>query len=108
LHFYCNGHCIKAITQAYAWPYEIYESSSFDYTTVNVLRLSDTENIYNNNVGWDSVVGIVTHYGLGSPGINPDGGEIFCTCLNRPWCPPSRPYKGCQFFPTGEEAKAWS
>jgi len=34
-------------------------------------------------------VGIATGYGLDGPGSNPGGGEIFCTCPDRPWGPPS-------------------
>jgi hypothetical protein len=30
-------------------------------------------------VGQDSIVGIVTRFGLDGPGSNPDGGDIFCT-----------------------------
>ena len=33
--------------------------------------------------------GIATDYGLDGPGSNPGGGEIFRTCSDRPWGPPS-------------------
>ena len=36
-------------------------------------------------------------------GSNPDGGEIFCTCPDRPWCPPSLLYNGYRVFPGGKE-----
>jgi hypothetical protein len=34
-------------------------------------------------------VGIATGYGLDGPGSNPGEGEIFRTCPDRPWDPPS-------------------
>jgi len=34
---------------------------------------------------------------------NPGGGEIFLTCLDRPWGPPSLLYNGYQVFPGGKE-----
>jgi hypothetical protein len=40
-------------------------------------------------------------------GSNPDGGEIFCTCPDRPWGPPSLLYNGYWDFPGGKEAGAW-
>jgi len=36
-------------------------------------------------------------------GSNLGGGEIFCTCLDRPWSPPSLLYNGYRVFPRGEE-----
>jgi len=36
----------------------------------------------------DSIVSIVTRYGLDGLGIA-SGGDIFYTCPNRPWGPPS-------------------
>jgi len=50
-------------------------------------------------VGRDSSVSIVTRY---SP-----GGEIYHTCPNRPWGPPSLLYNGYQVFPRGKAAGAW-
>jgi hypothetical protein len=44
--------------------------------------------------GPGSSVGIATGYGLDGPGSNPGGGEIFRTCLDRPWDPPSLLYNG--------------
>jgi len=49
--------------------------------------------------GPGSIVGIATGYGLDGPGINPGGGEIFRTCPDRPWGPPSLPYNGYRVFP---------
>ena len=37
-------------------------------------------------------MGIATGYGLGGPGSNTGGGEIFHTCPDRPWDPPSLLY----------------
>jgi hypothetical protein len=36
-------------------------------------------------------------------GSNPSGGEIFCTCPDRPWFPPSLLYNGYRVFPGGKE-----
>ena len=36
-------------------------------------------------------------------GSNPGGGEIFRTCPDRPWGPPSFLYSGYQVFPRGKE-----
>jgi hypothetical protein len=36
-------------------------------------------------------------------GSNPDGGEIFCTCPDRPWGPPSFLYDEYRVFPGGRE-----
>ena len=43
-----------------------------------------------NTVCWPgSSVGIATDYGLDGPVSNPGGDEIFRTCPDRPWGPPS-------------------
>ena len=36
-------------------------------------------------------------------GSNPGGGEIFRTCPDRPWGPPSLLYGGYQVFPAGKK-----
>ena len=41
--------------------------------------------------------------GLTVRGSNPGGGEIFRTCPDRPWAPPSLPYNGYRVFPGGKE-----
>jgi len=38
-------------------------------------------------------------------GLNPGGGEIFHTCPQRPWGPPSLLYNGYQVFPEGTAAR---
>ena len=53
--------------------------------------------------GPGSAVGRATGYGLGGPGIEFRGGQIFRTCPDRPWGPPSLLYNGYQFFPGGKE-----
>ena len=46
-------------------------------------------------VGRDSSVGIATRYGLDGPGIEFRlGVDIFRTCPDRPWGPPSLLYNG--------------
>jgi hypothetical protein len=47
-----------------------------------------------------SSVGIATRYGLDGPGIESrGGGEIFRTCPDRPWAPPSLLYNEYRVFP---------
>jgi hypothetical protein len=51
-----------------------------------------------------SSVGVATGYGpLDGPGLNPGGGEIFRTCPDRSWGPPSLLYNGYRVFPGGKE-----
>ena len=51
-----------------------------------------------------SSVGIATGYGLDGPGIESRwGSEIFRTCPDRPWGPPSLLYNGYRVFPEGKE-----
>ena len=40
---------------------------------------------------------------LDGPGSNPGRGEIFRTCPDRPWGPPSLLYNGYRIFPEGKE-----
>ena len=40
-------------------------------------------------VSCNSSLGTATRYGLDGPGMDPGGGEIFYTCPDRPWGPPS-------------------
>jgi hypothetical protein len=51
---------------------------------------------------WDSVVGIVTRYGLEGPGIETRWGEIFRTYPDRLRVPPSLLYNGYWVFPGGK------
>jgi len=53
--------------------------------------------------GPGSSVGIATGYGLDGPGIKSLWGEIFCTCPDLPWDPPSLLYIGYWVFPRGKE-----
>jgi hypothetical protein len=39
-------------------------------------------------------------------GSNPGGGELFRTCPDRPWGPPSLLYNGYRVFSGGKAAKA--
>ena len=60
---------------------------------------------YNITRGPGSAVRIATGYGLDGPGIESrwGGDEIFRTCLDRPWGPPSLLYNGYRTFPGGKE-----
>jgi hypothetical protein len=40
-------------------------------------------------------------------GSNPGGGDIFCTCPDRPWDPPSLLYNGYRVFPGVKAAGDW-
>jgi len=54
--------------------------------------------------GPGSVVGIATGYGLDGPVIESRWGvEIFHTCPDRPWGPPSLLSNGYRVFPGGKE-----
>jgi len=53
--------------------------------------------------GPGSSVGIAIRYGLDGPGSNPGGDEIFRTCPDRPWGPPSLLYNGYRVFPEGKK-----
>ena len=74
---------------------EIYNQSLQDtthYKTTNNSESALNPFLYIIKVlmcGPGSSVGIVTGYGLDGPGSNPGGGEIFRTCPDRPWGPPS-------------------
>jgi hypothetical protein len=54
--------------------------------------------------GPGNVVGTATGYELDGPGIESRwGDEIFRTCPDRPWVPPSLLYSGYRVFPGGKE-----
>jgi len=53
--------------------------------------------------GPGSSIGIATGYGLDGPGIESRWGEIFRTCPDRPWGPPSLLYNGYLVIPRGKE-----
>jgi len=56
-------------------------------------------------IGPDNVVGIATGYGMDCPGIESrwGAGEIFRTCPDRPWGPPSPLHNGYRVFPGAKE-----
>jgi hypothetical protein len=53
--------------------------------------------------GTGSSVGIATGYGQDCPKIESRWDEIFRTCLDRPWVPPSLLYNEYRVFPGGKE-----
>ena len=62
----------------------------------------------NTFAGRSSAVGIVTRYGLDSPGIESQwGDEIFRTRPDRPYGPPSLLSNGYRIFPRGKVVGAW-
>ena len=62
--------------------------------------------MYEQQCGPGSSVGIVTDYGLDGPGSNPGGSEIFRTCPDRPWGPPSLLYNVYRVF-LGAKVRPW-
>ena len=62
-------------------------------------------NIRLNPLKWArcSSVVIATGYGLDDPGIESRWGEIFRTCPDRPWGPPSLLFNGYRVFPGVKE-----
>jgi len=62
-----------------------------------LLNVSYTER------GPGSSVGIATGYELHGPGIESRWGEIFRTCPDRSWGPPSLMYNGYRVFPWDKE-----
>jgi hypothetical protein len=71
------------------------------------LELNIIHHIHLYGMGWDSSVGIVTHYGLKVLGLNPGKGERFCNHPDEPWCPPSFQYNGYQVIPGSKVTGAW-
>ena len=76
-------------------------------TTIPVVQKTDAVSFSEMNktplsihtCGPGSSVGISTGYELDGPG----GGEIFRTCSDRSWGPPSLLYNGHRVFPGGKE-----
>jgi hypothetical protein len=56
-------------------------------------------NDYMHNGGPGRSVGIATDYGLDGPEIESRWGEIFRTCPDRPWGPPSLLHNEYRIFP---------
>jgi hypothetical protein len=95
LFFHCNHRCVKA-------------RHSYFMRTLPVLLILYTY-IYCLHLGYlliisgpGSSVGIVTAYGLDGPGIESRWGDIFRTCPDRAWDPPSLLYNGYRVFPGGK------
>jgi hypothetical protein len=57
------------------------------------------------HVGQDSIVGVVTHYGLDSPGTESQWGEIFHVRPDRPRGPTSLLYNG--YWVSFQGANSW-
>jgi hypothetical protein len=78
----------------------------FSYSALTVRFLVTNYLFY--YVGHGSSVGIATRHELDGPGIESrSGGEVFRTCPDRHWGPPSLLYKGYLVIPTGKAAGAW-
>ena len=69
-----------------------------------VWRMRISREVPKAHSGPASSVGIATGHGLHGPGIESRwGGEIYRTCPDRPWGPPSLLYNGYRVFPGGKE-----
>ena len=77
----------------------LYKYRRKDYFSRNTTN--NISSIYKSGSGSGSSVGIATGYGLDGPGIESRWGkaEIFRTCPDRPWGPPSLLYNGYRVFP---------
>jgi len=71
----------------------------------NLTRITDILHEDRYTCGPGSLVGTATGYGMDGPGIESrwEGGEIFGTCPDRPWGPPSFLYNGYRVFLGGKE-----
>jgi len=58
---------------------------------------------FNTSMGGGSLVGIANDYGLDGPEIESRWSEIFLTCPDRPWGPPSLLYIRFRVFPGCKE-----
>ena len=67
------------------------------------FSVKSVENYTKLTCGPCNVVGIATGHGLESPEIESRWGEIFRTCPDRPWGPPSLPYNGYRVFSGDKE-----
>ena len=67
--------------------------------TYSIVYYKEYTNEFFTFGGPGSVVGIATGYRLDGPGIESRWGEIFRTCPDRPWGPPSLLYSGYRVFP---------
>ena len=88
-------------------------SNTINFCLYEILLFEATERVHISwrvssepyfSCGPGSVVGIAAGYGLDGPGDRiPVEGEIFRTCPDRPWGPPSLLYNGYRVFPGGKE-----
>ena len=79
-------------------------SQKIDISSGDILYMTDFCAGMHGKRGSVGVFGIATGYGLDGPGIESRWwGEIFRTCQDRPWGPPSLLYNGYRVFPGGKE-----
>ena len=82
----CPPHYRRQLQQSY----NVIIHAKHPHIKIIVFNTTFIYNKHSNEmVGRESSVGIATRYGLEGPGSNPGGGEIFQTCPDRPWSPPS-------------------
>ena len=58
-------------------------------------------------IGWDSIAGVATSYGLGGLGLELQWAQDFAHCLDQPRGPPILLYGGYWLFPEGKAAGVW-
>jgi len=95
--------CIKIYVRGAATCFSFPQTSSGSYYMCFAKVISIDNQLKYIVCGPGSVVSIATGYGLDGPGIEFSGGEIFRTCPDRPWGPPSLLYNGYRVFPRGKE-----
>ena len=102
-HGVCDAHYrIIAIVLSKIFKTSNVNSRNFKYVPPKMSnqQLYYQSNIYVGQVA-QSVQRLVTGWTV--RGSNPGGGEIFRTCPNRPWGPPSLLYNGYRVFSGGKE-----
>ena len=95
-YFYRTRHCSTALLEAIRYLFRLNRSRNMESRGRNSCKSL-------RKCGTDSVFGIASGYGLDGPGIESPWGEIFRTCPDRPWGPPSLLYNGYRVFPGGKE-----
>jgi hypothetical protein len=78
---------------------------SGDYLSCFTLYYLIVQILQSDATSWFILVHRVrqTGYGLDGRGSNPEGGDIFRTCPDRPWGPPSLLYNGYWIFTGGRK-----
>ena len=79
--------------------FTLWQPGGLTYSFLLMLKISRVVEVY--IVGCISMTRLATGWTV--RGSNTGGGEIFRTCPDRPWDPPSLLYNGYRVFPGGKE-----